>query len=100
MLWSVAVEQLLGAVDWGSLILANNRIVYTKPNDPSAPPSPSDQFMYQGSSSCSSIPSKMFATEQAANNYICQYADCNYASRPAQTASIYDQNNVRCSAGY
>jgi hypothetical protein len=95
---SVAVEQLLGAVDW-VLDPANNQIVYTKPNDPSAPPSPSDQFMYTGSSSCSSIPSKMFATEQAANNYICQYADCNYASRPAQTATIYNEN-VRCSAGY
>ena len=42
----------------------------------------------------------MFATEQAANNYNCQYADCNYASRPPQTASFYDNNNVRCSAGY
>ncbi|MCK4099885.1 hypothetical protein HCY45_11935 [Acinetobacter radioresistens] len=39
---SVAVEQLLGAVDW-VLDPANNQIVYTKPSDL---PAPNDQFLW------------------------------------------------------
>jgi len=39
---SVAVEQLLGAVDW-VLDPANNQIVYTKPSDL---PAPNDQFVW------------------------------------------------------
>lgn len=38
---SIAVEQLLGAVDW-VLDPANNRIVYTKPNDPIVDPNNPD----------------------------------------------------------
>lgn len=86
---------ILDAVDW---VMDEGGKVTKKPDPDSA--YESDQFVYYASSSCSSIPSKMFATEQAANNYICQYADCNYGSRPPQTASIYDNNNIRCSAGY
>ena len=42
---SVAVEQLLGAVDW-VLDPANNQIKYTDPNSPSDPNSPALQYYY------------------------------------------------------
>lgn len=42
---SVAVEQLLGAVDW-VLDPANNQIKYTDPNAPSDPNSPALQYYY------------------------------------------------------
>lgn len=95
---SFAVEQLLGKVDW-VLDPANNQIIYHKPNDSDAPPTPADQYMYEGSSSCSSVQSKFFASEQAANNFACQYADCNFDARPPQTSTIEGQY-IRCSAGY
>lgn len=43
---SVAVEQLLGSVDW-VLDPANNQIVYTKPSDPNDPDDPAyGQYLY------------------------------------------------------
>lgn len=94
-LGGAAVQALVDGVGW---VMDEGGKVTKKPDPDSV--YESDQFMYHASSSCSSIPSKTFATEQAANNYICQYADCNYGSRPPQTASIYDNNYIRCSAGY
>lgn len=44
---SVAVEQLLGAVDW-VLDPANNQIVYTKPADPSDPTYSPVRYYYNG----------------------------------------------------
>lgn len=44
---SVAVEQLLGAVDW-VLDPANNQIIYTKNSNPDSPADPSDEYYYYG----------------------------------------------------
>lgn len=92
---TAAVTGLLAAIGW---VMEDGVYVKKIPVDEDSPDN--GEYLYNASSSCSSIPSKVFTTDQAANNYICQYADCNYASRPAQTASIYDQKTVRCSAGY
>ena len=95
--FTTAVEQLIGAVDW-VLDPANNQIVYTKKNDPLAPPSPSDLLGYQATNFCTGQ-SIILASQQAANNYNCNYASCN--SRPPQTATpIEGTNTVRCTEGF
>lgn len=93
---SVAVEQLLGAVDW-VLDPANNQIVYTKPNDPDRAPGPADIVGYSGTDFCTGK-SKLFASEQSANNYICNHADCG--TRPIQTATVISSTQVRCTEGF
>jgi hypothetical protein len=94
--FKTAVQQLSGAVDW-VLDPANNQIVYTKPNDPDRAPSPTDTTGYSGFDFCTGQ-SKLFASEQSANNYRCNHADCN--TRPPQTATIISSTSIQCTAGF
>lgn len=90
-----AVTSLLNGIGW---VMEDG--VYVKKIPVEEGDSENGEYLYNASSSCSSIPSKVFTSEQPANNYICQYADCNYASRPNQTATIVNDRHIRCSAGY
>lgn len=63
---SVAVDELLGSVDW-VLDPANNQIVYTKPADPSIPPN--TQYYYQQGAANPSFIVYGSTITQIANNF-------------------------------
>ena len=94
--FKTAVEQLIGDVDW-VLDPVNNEIVYTEPSDPDRAPSPTDTTGYSGFDFCTGQ-SKLFASEQSANNYSCNHADCD--TRPPQTATIISSTSIQCTAGF
>ncbi|WP_151801727.1 hypothetical protein [Acinetobacter guillouiae] len=64
---SVAVEELLGAVDW-VMDPANNRIVYSKPHDPSKPPTVC-QYYYKNWSATPYVVAYGCTIPQLAANY-------------------------------
>lgn len=97
---SVAVEQLLGSVDW-VLDPANNRISYTKPNDPSDIDDPTLQYFYECIDNATS--SKVYAkTAQAAcsayySNFIGTVFD---SASVSNCVSIPNSKDYNCTATY
>ena len=89
---TAAVTGLLTAIGWvmedGVYVKKIPILDDEKPNIPK---------VWSASNSCT-YKSTYFASEASANSYTCTYADCN--PRPNQSWSEYDNNSIRCAAGY
>ncbi|MFW1807362.1 virulence factor TspB C-terminal domain-related protein [Acinetobacter ursingii] len=93
---SVAVEQLLGAVDW-VLDPANNRITYTKSAEPTDPNDPTVQLIWQlGANEGGGY---IYASKEQAGRAMCTKKGGTY-SGITWVSSGGDRANVGCSDQY
>lgn len=95
---SVAVEQLLGAVDW-VLDPANNQIVYTKPDDPTNIDDPTLQYYYECVDNATRTGSFASSAFSACSAYLSNYVPSIFES--ATVTNCTKKNNsldYQCSA--